>query len=495
MSPLRQRYSLILSYGGLLIMGLGGILLIPLVSLFFYPEEANLINSFLIPSLAAIGGGFCLWRGFRPRGEAPSLTTPDAALIVTFVWIVAVSLGAIPFILAEILSPLSAIFESMSGWTTTGLTMVNPEEIPSLFLFWRSLMQFVGGAGLAVIMLSAIVGSLGPGIYEAEARTDHLVPHVMHTARMIIKIYLAYFVVGVGLYFLAGMGLFDVLCHAMSGLATGGFSTRSASIAYWNSFPIEVVSLVLMFLGTTNFATHHVLLSNRGRKGFKDTELRLLGCLIVVVTPLVAFSLWGDFLGGWGESFRKGFFQVVSAITGTGYSTTTLYNWGEFPLFLLIILMIVGGGTGSTAGGIKLYRIAIIIKSIWWWIKKQFHPPSALIQRAIWKRGDKLEVKDKHIQAVVGFIGLYLLTYLVGVLIFLGHGFSLRQSMFEFASAMGTVGLSLGITAPDMPLACKVALILGMWLGRLEFIAIFHACIRMGQDVKISRRHQMTKSK
>ena len=469
-------------------MGLGGILLIPLVSLFFYPEEMSYLNSFLIPSLTAIVGGFCLWRGFRrPKGEVPPLTTPDAALIVTFVWIAAVSLGAIPFILAQVLSPLNAIFESMSGWTTTGLTMVNPDNIPSLFLFWRSLMQFVGGAGLAVIMLSAIIGSLGPGVYEAEARSDHLIPHVMHTARMIIKIYLAYYAIGVGLYLLAGMSLFDALCHSMSGLATGGFSTRSESIAYWNSLPVEVVSLVLMLLGTTSFATHHVLLSSRGRKGFKDAELKLLGCLIIVVTPLIAFSLLGALLGGLGDSFRKGFFQVVSALTGTGYSTTTLNNWGGFPLFLLIILMIVGGGTGSTAGGIKLYRVAIIIKSIWWWIKKQFYPPSALIQRGVWRRGERLEVQDKHIQAVAGFIGLYLLTYLVGVLIFLGHGFSLRQSMFEFASAMGTVGLSLGITTPDMPLACKVALILGMWLGRLEFIAIFHAFIRIGQDLKVGR--------
>ncbi len=469
-------------------MGLGGILLIPLVSLFFYPEEMSYLNSFLIPSLAAIVGGFCLWRGFRLQGEPPPLTTPDAALIVNFVCIAAVSLGAIPFILAEVLSPLNAIFESMSGWTTTGLTMVNPEEIPSLFLFWRSLMQFVGGAGLAVIMLSAIIGSLGPGIYEAEARSDHLVPHVMHTARMIIKIYLVYFVVGVGLYFLAGMGLFNALCHAMSGLATGGFSTRSENIAYWSNLPlVEVVSLILMLLGATNFATHHVLLSSRGKRGFKDTELKLLGCLIIIITPLVAFSLSGSFLGGLGDSFRKGFFQVVSALTGTGYSTVALNNWGGFPLFLLIILMIVGGGTSSTAGGIKLYRVAIVIKSIWWWIKKQFYPPSALIQRGIWRRGERLEVKDKHIQAVAGFIGLYLLVYLVGVLIFLGHGFSLRQSMFEFASAMGTVGLSLGITTPDMPLACKVALIFGMWLGRLEFIAIFHAFIRIGQDVKGGR--------
>ena len=275
-------------------------------------------------------------------------------------------------------------------------------------------MQFVGGAGLVVIMLSAIVGSLGPGVYEAEARSDHLVPHVMHTARMIIKIYLGYYVIGVILYRLVGMDLFDSLSQAMSALATGGFSTHSANIAYWHSLPVEVVTIVLMLLGTTNFATHHVLLSSRGKKGFRDTELKLMSWLIIVITPLIAFSLFRTGLGNLGDSFRKGLFQVVSALTGTGYSTTNLNSWSDFPIFLLIILMIVEGGTGSTAGGIKLYRAAIIIKSIWWWIKKQFYPSSAVIQRAIWRRGERLEVQDKHIQAVAVFIGLYLLTYLVG---------------------------------------------------------------------------------
>ncbi|MCD5390862.1 TrkH family potassium uptake protein [candidate division NPL-UPA2 bacterium] len=485
MSPLKSKYSSIISYLGLLTTGLGVILLLPLLSLLFWPEEMSHLGSFLIPAIFSILAGLCLWRVFRPRGESPPLTTPDAALMVTVIWLIAVILGSLPFVLSKILSPLDAIFEAMSGWTTTGLTMVTDlDNTPHILLLWRSLMQFVGGAGLAVIMLSAIIGSLGPGVYEAEARTDHLVPHIMHTARMIIKIYLAYYVLGVVLYLMAGMDPFDAICHAMSGLATGGFSTKSENIAYWQSIRVEMVSLVLMLLGTTNFATHHALISSRGKKGLRDAEIKLMAWLIILIVPLVTFGL---FRAGSGGSFRNGLFQVVSALSGTGYSTTALSQWGQFPLFLIIILMIIGGGTGSTAGGIKLYRIVIIIKSIWWWIKKQFYPSSAVIQRTIWRRGERLEIQDKHIQAVAGFIGLYLLTYLIGVTIFLGSGFSLTESMFEFASAMGTVGLSLGITRPDMPIACKVAQILGMWLGRLEFIAIFHAFIRIGRDFKHSK--------
>lgn len=484
MSLLNHRHSSTVSYLGLLTMGLGVILLLPLLSLFFWPKEMSHLGSFLIPALFSILVGLYLWRVFRPRGETPPLTAPDAALMVTVIWLIAVILGALPFILSKILSPLDAIFETMSGWTTTGLTMVNPDNVSHIFLLWRSLMQFVGGAGLAVIMLSAIIGSLGPGIYEAEARTDRLVPHIMHTARMVIKIYLAYHILGVLLYLVAGMEIFDAICHAMAALSTGGFSTKSESIAYWQSIPVEMVTLVLMLLGTTNFATHHVLISSRGKKGLRDAELKLIAWLIILITPLVTFGLFQDVPAGLGGSFRKSLFLAVSALSTTGYSTVTLSQWAEFPLFLIVILMIIGGGTGSTAGGIKLYRVAIILKSIWWWVKKQFYPSSAVLQRTIWRRGERQEIQDKHIQAVICFIGLYLLTYLIGVGIFLASGFSLIESMFEFASAMGTVGLSLGITRPDMPIACKVAQILGMWLGRLEFIAIFHAFIRVGRDLQ-----------
>ncbi len=279
------KYSQIISYTGFLTIGLGIILLIPLLSLLFIPGDIALAHSFLWPSGIAILAGVLIWRGFRPE-ETVQLATPDAALIVTVIWVTAILIGALPFVLSGTLSPIDAIFEATSGWTTTGLTMVIPENLPPILLIWRALMQFVGGAGLAVIMLSAIIGSLGPGIYEAEARTDHILPNVMHTARMIIKIYLAYFLIGIVLYLACGMNAFDAICHAMCGLATGGFSTHTGSIAYWGNFRIELVSIFLMLIGTTNFATHHTILSNRGRKGLLDAEI-ILGVSLIAITSLI----------------------------------------------------------------------------------------------------------------------------------------------------------------------------------------------------------------
>ncbi len=478
-----MKYSAITAYIGILIAGAGVLLLLPLCSLFFHPEPAGIPLSFALISIAAVFCGLVSWKIFRPEKPA-ALTNTDAAVIVAVSWIIAVFIGALPFYTTGTLSFIDSIFESMSGWTTTGLTMVNPDSTPAMLLLWRALMQFAGGAGFAVIMLSAIVGALGPGVYEAEARTDHLFPHVIYTARMIVKIYILYFIGGVLFYSLAGMELFDALCHALSGLSTGGFSTHSGSIGHYNSVRIEIVTIFLMLAGTVNFATHHRLLSSRGRKGWRDAELRLMAILILAGTLMIFANFPQGHSADVSMRLRQSVFQTVSGLTGTGYTTVSLRNLGELPLFILVLLMLVEGGTGSTSGGIKQYRVAIIMKSIWWWVRKQFYPSSALIRRNIWRRGELLEIEDKHIQAVAAFIGIYLITYTAGVLIFLAHGFSLVESVFEYASALGTVGLSVGITGPQMPLACKLAQILGMWLGRLEFIAIFHAFMRIGRDIR-----------
>ncbi len=471
----------VISYTGILLAGLGVIFLLPLASLFFAPETGVLPAVFIVLAVSSAAAGALLWKTFK-LAEPPPLTTPDAALIVTQIWILSVVLGSLPFYLSGSLSFIDSLFEAMSGWTTTGLTMVNPGQTSPMLLLWRALMQFIGGAGFIVIMLSAIIGGLGPGVYEAEARTDRLFPNIIYTARMIIKIYLVFLILGVSLYYYAGMGLFDAICHTMSAISTGGFSTSSGSIGSWNSGRVEAVTIFLMLLGTVNFATHHSLLSSRGKKGWKDAELRLM-CLMAIAGTLLIFFYLPQTVPASGQ-LRMSFFQAVSAFTGTGFTTADAASWGALPVFVLIMLMLVEGGTGSTAGGIKQYRAAIIIKSIWWWVKKQSYPPSALIRRNIWRRGELLEIEDKHIQAVAAFIGIYLMTYAAGTAVLLAHGYSLEESLFEFASALGTVGLSTGITRPDMPQACKIAMILGMWLGRLEFIAIFHAIIRIGKRKK-----------
>jgi len=473
------------SYIGALSNVLGGCLLLPLAAAAFGPLRPIDLVAFTLPAVVMACVGLLLHVTCRQK-QPPPMGTPEAAFIVTVVWMLATVAGGAPFVIGGILSPIDATFEAMSGWTTTGLTMVQPEAIPAIYNLWRSVMQFLGGAGLAVIMLTAIVGSIGPGVYAAEARTEHLVPHVRHTARWIFRIYIAYLAIGVGLYLIVGMPIFDSICHAMCALATGGFSVKNANIGAYNSLPIELVSVVLMIIGCVSFATHHTLIIHRGRKGWRDAELILMFWLLLLSIPIVArgLALGGPVPGPLG--LRESLFHTVSALTGTGFSTRDLnlsLSGGDMVIFSLTILMLIEGGTGSTAGGIKQFRVAIILRSIWWWIKKQFYPTSAVIQRTIWRRGDRLEVRDRQLLAVVGFVGLYLLTYMAGVGVLLMDGYHLKESMFEYASAIGTIGLSVGLTSPQMHTPSKVACILGMWLGRLEFIAVFHAFIKVARDV------------
>ncbi len=477
------RYRQLFSYIGFLTLGMGALLLVPAIVSLLIHGEACFAYCFAVPGVVTLIVGALVWQILKPAKRTP-VTPPDAAFVITVTWVLGVVAGAAPFVLGRQLSPLNAVFEAMSGWTTTGLSMVNPDIVPRAFLLWRALMQFIGGAGFAVIMLAAVIGQLGPRMYEAEARSDYLLPHVRSTARMIMKIYAVYWAVGVVLFVICRMPFFDAVCHAMSGLATGGFSTRSGSIGSYGSIPIEAVAVLLMLIGTTNFATHHALLRSRGRRGWRDAELKLMAFLIIVAGGAIGYGLLRAGDASAAGSFRQAGFQVVSAVSGTGYSTVSLEGWSEFSLLMLIVLMIVEGGTCSTAGGIKLYRVVILGKSISWWIKKQFYPSSAVIHRSVMRRGERLEILDSHVHAVAAFVGIYIATYLAGVFVLLIDGFTLREAMFEFASALGTIGLSLGVTSPDMPLASKVAEILGMWLGRLEFLAIFHAVFKVIRDIR-----------
>lgn len=225
LNQLKERYRLIIGYTGTMTIGVGFMLLIPLITLVFYTNEINQILNFLIPSAVSIILGFLL-RNFNKSKKDQSLTIQEGGVIVIFTWINAVVISALPFILSGQLNFTQAIFESVSGWTTTGLSVVDVTKTENIYLFWRSLMQFFGGAGLAVIMLSAIVGPHGLGLYNAEGRSDKLMPNVRKSTKLIMTIYSGYVVAGVILYVLFGMPWFDSVNHSMAALSTGGFSIK-----------------------------------------------------------------------------------------------------------------------------------------------------------------------------------------------------------------------------------------------------------------------------
>jgi trk system potassium uptake protein TrkH len=339
-------------------------------------------------------------------------------------------------------------------------------------------------------MLSAIIGPHGLGLYIAEGRSDKLLPSIAKSTKMILTIYTGYIIAGAFFYSIAGMPIFDSINHSMAALSTGGFSTQPDSIGAYNSFIIEIITIILMLLGTTNFAAHYVLLKGKLKDFFKIDEVKFLFILLFVTIPLVTLVSLINIYPDMGNSLRIGMFELVSALSTTGFSTVGYTGWPIFAVFVMVVLMSIGGGTGSTAGGIKLYRVNLMIKSLYWNIKSYLQPKSLIEEHFVYRPEGKYYVSKEHSLEVANFIFLYLLTYILGVGVFLAHGYPLKESMFEFASALGTVGLSIGITAASAPSAILWTETFGMILGRLEFFVIFFAIIKIVKDSRY-----ITKSK
>lgn len=481
---LKRRYAAVLSYTGAILLISGFLMLTPLLLLPFYPREIVHAPAFGVP--AALLGiiGLCLWRAFR-YWRARSLSLREGGVIVLITWITVIFFSAIPLSWAAGVSFSRAVFESVSGWTTTGLSVIDVRKAGQMVLMWRSVMQLAGGAGLAIIMMSAIVGRTGIGISSAEGRSDQLVPQVRQSARLVLIIYTAYAVSGIIAYLLAGMSTFDAMNQAFAAISTGGFSTHPQSIGFFDSVPIEAVTLSLMFLGNLSFITAWFLWRGKLSVVFRNGEIRLLAIIVPLSVTLLFLFTARSLYPLLGKSIRVAVFETISAITTTGFSTAVGYvNWNSFGVFLLIILMLIGGGVVSTAGGIKQFRIYLLWKITFWEIRRAFLPKTAVLERPVWNGDRRIFVDDARIRQIMVFIFLYMVIYITGTIILCACGYSLSDSLFEFASAIGTVGLSVGVTSAGMPGPALWAETIAMFLGRLEILVVFISLIEIARDFK-----------
>jgi trk system potassium uptake protein TrkH len=476
-----QRYCAIFSYVGTIFIFSGLLLLTPLVCLLFWPQEAAYAVGFVLPAGILIILGFTLWRLLRSSRQM-ILNVRDGGIIVVLSWSVVCLFSAWPFMEIQRLDFTQAVFEAVSGWTTTGLSVIDVSKTSHVILLWRSMMQLIGGAGLAIIMLAAITGPVGTGLTFAEGRTDQLVPHVRQSAKLVLLIYSAYNIVGITAYWLAGMSLFDAVNHSFAALSTGGFSTHPESIGHWNSIIVEAVSIPLMILGNINFLTAYILLQGNFKAFVRNGEVRTMAFLaptaILIVALLVAHGLYPTLA----KTVRVSVFEVVSAMTTTGFSTVSYANWNSIGFLVLLVLMLIGGGSGSTAGAMKQYRIYLLFHSVLWDLKRALLPRTALVQNYIWQGEYKDYINDGRIRQVGNFVVVYLLVYLIGVGVLAAYGYALRDSLFEYASALGTVGLSIGVTAADAPRAVLWVETAGMFLGRLEFFVVFISLAKIIKD-------------
>jgi trk system potassium uptake protein TrkH len=468
---------------GFILLIIGGVMVVPAIASVLL-NETFLIPYFLVPAVVALIIGILL-RLFFKKTE---LSLGKAMVLVTAAWLLFALLSTVPFVFGTQklrggaanptpMSPIDGYFESMSGFTATGLTMIptdptspfNIETCPTTILFWRSLTEWVGGMGIIVLFLTALIGmgKAARKMYVAEARIEAIEPSIKETARSLWKIYVVLTLIGaVGLYF-AGSTLFESINHSMTAIATGGFSVRNASFSGY-SVPILLITIWLMMAGATSFALHKRIWSGKWRELFRNVEVQFMLVLIVLGTVAVGFTI----------GVTHGLFQSVSALSGTGFSTTGLRAIGDFPKLMLTVFMIVGGGYGSTSSAIKLIRCLIILKAVHWSIKKSFLPERAVVPM---KLGGRI-YEEHEMREVSTYAIIYIFVLIGGALALMLIGTQAAQadqpkytginSMFESASAQGNVGLSVGITSATMPAAGKVVLTIQMLVGRLEIIPV-----------------------
>jgi len=475
-------FPLILSYLTMFMIVIGVIMMMPLLSLFFDISEWQISLNFLIPGLILIFTGLSFQKFFK-KFEKSQLARHQDAVLVVATWVIAILLSTIPLLLLGY-SFTHAAFEITSGYSTTGLSVVDVTQAPKLLLLYRSFLQFFGGVGFVLVLTSAISDKLGMRLYQAEGHNDRLVPNLVKSGRIIMRIYVFYILLGIFFYVIFGMPLFDAINHSISAVATGGFSTKAASIGYYQSLEIEIITMILMILGGTNFFIHLLLFRRKFKDVFSHIELKVFGIIAFVSISFGTLSVMNQMNLTFGESLRISSFQLISAITGTGYQNIDGFIALPSVLFFLIILtMILGAGTGSTAGGIKQYRIGLMAKAQYWQIKDMLSHKKTVRTKFINRLGKKMVIEQEDITQNYMFITTYIVVLLLGSFMIMLHGHSFENSLFEFASTIGTVGLSVGILNASAPNFLLWTGTFGMFLGRLEFYVIFIAISKVVLDI------------
>ncbi len=456
----------ILHYIGLMLQLFGVLVAVPILVALYFKDGFYVILSFVTVAPLSLLAGYILRRITSP-GE---LNLRIAMVISALTWITLAAFGALPYALCGVLSLEDALFESMSGFTTTGLTMFSStmgvEWLSSGYqsiLFWRSLTQWIGGVGVIVLFIAIMVRGVGgaaTGLYAAEGRTERIEPSIINTARWIWEVYVAYTFMGIILLCFAGMPLWDSINHVMAGLATGGFSIKNLSIASYDSVAVELMLLPIMVFGATSFALHKKLIELKFREIIQSPEIILMALTLLALTLLLTLEL---------KNFRIASFSVISALTTAGFTNAeSMVQWSDFSKILIIIPMIMGGGYGSTSSALKLIRCAILLKSILWLMKKDLLPRSAIVPLKV----GGIVIKEEEITMAGLYAFVYLFVLTLCAMVFMAYGHSMVNSFFEVASALGNVGLSVGLATPSLMLGEKITLILAMWMGRLEIFPV-----------------------
>jgi len=460
---------------GALLLFLGGSLLTPLPVSWYYHD--GVWQAFLFSAIVCFVVGGVLFKSCKSPTE---LSVREGFAVVTFGWTVFAVFGALPYLLSgAIVAPVDAIFETMSGFTTTGSTIFTEiESLPHSLLFWRALTHWLGGMGIIVLSL-AILPMLGVGgmqLFKAEVpgpTTDRLKPRIQDTAKMLWGVYLLLTMVETLLLMFGGMTFFDAICHSFATLATGGFSTRNSSLAAYDSSYIDGVVTLFMILAGINFALHFQMLRGKFKEFFRSEELRIYFAIIIIATVVIMISNWtGGIYHHLAENFRYSIFQVVSIITTTGFATADYELWMVLPQYILLLLMFVGGCAGSTSGGMKVARILLLFKHAQVQVFRLIHPRAIRLV----KLGNR-PVDKEVLQSILGFFALFIGIFVVGSILLASTGVDFVTASTAVVACLANIGPGFGSVGPidnfaHIPDFGKYVLIVCMLMGRLELFTV-----------------------
>ncbi|HRW62379.1 MAG TPA: TrkH family potassium uptake protein [Bacteroidales bacterium] len=445
-----------------------------LVSVYYNQYDTNAL---LITTLICLFTGVVL--KLATHNASKNIGKREGYIIVSLVWIVFSFFGALPFTISgAIPSYTDAFFETISGFTTTGASILNDiEAVPKGLLFWRSLTQWLGGMGIIVLSIAIlpIFGIGGMQLFVAEVpgpTPDKLHPRVKETAKRLWGIYVLFTIAEIILLKIGGMTWFDAVNHSFTTMATGGYSTKQASIAFYDSPFIHYVIAIFMFLAGTNFTLSYFALHFNFKKVFKNEEFRYYLAFVLIFTISIAISLWYHNDYGIEKSFRDSLFQVVSIITTTGFATADYLLWRPFVVVMIFALMFFGGSAGSTGGSIKIVRIVLLLKNSYQELKRIVHPNAIIPVRMNGK-----SVPPQIITNILAFVVIYTLITIISTITISALGYNLESSAGAVAATLGNIGPGIGKVGPienyaHFPEFGKWFLSFLMLIGRLELFTV-----------------------
>ncbi len=470
-----MRFRSVLSVTGLLVSIFSASLVPPIVLSWYYQDGET--HNLLIAFFLILGCGQLLWLANRRR--PPRLRRQEGFLIVVLFWLLLGSLGALPFMLSLKMGFVDALFESVSGLTTTGATVLaGLDQMHPSILFYRQEIQWFGGMGLVVLAVAVlpVLGIGGMSLYRAEIpgpmKEEKLVPRLSSSSRHLWLLYLAITAACAFCYWLAGMTPFDAVAHSLTTVSTGGFSTHDASLGYFHSAAIEMIAVVFMIAGAINFGIHYLALQRRSlRPYWHDVEVRGFLLFVALATALITAGLWyTHYYGGVLADLRNAIFEVVSIITSTGYGTVDFTVWPAVFPALLIAISFIGGCGGSTAGGMKVLRVLILFRLGLREVMRLNHPKGVFLVKLAGR-----PIPAPTLQSILGFFSVYVASFATLMLCMMATGLDQVSAYSAIATCLNNLGPGLGEVATSFATVTSTGKMIGvvaMLLGRLEVFSM-----------------------